>query len=131
IMFACKNCKGTMKRISAVLDVWFDSGVSSWAALGYPSDKKKFEKYWPADLNIEGKDQFRGWWNSQLILSVIGFDRKPFETIAVHGMVLDVHKKKMSKSLGNVVAPSDVIAKFSRDYMRYYFAKLSRGEDFA
>ena len=131
VKFPCKDCEGEMKRIESVFDVWFDSGVSSWAALGYPCEKEKFDKFWPADVNIEGNDQFRGWWNSQLILSMIKFGKKPFENIAVHGMVLDVEKKKMSKSLGNIVAPKDVIEKFGRDAMRYYFAKLSKGEDFA
>ena len=126
----CK-CGGKMKRVEEVLDVWFDSGVSSWAALEYSKNKKKFEKFWPADLNIEGKDQVRGWWNSQIILSEIKFNRKPFENILVHGMVLDLGKKKMSKSLGNIISPKDIIEKYGRDYMRYYFAKVSKGEDFA
>lgn len=130
ITIKCQNkkCKGTMRRVEEVLDVWFDSGVSSWAALETDANIKKF---WPADLNIEGKDQVRGWWNSQFILSQIKFNRRPFESITEHGMVLDVGKKKMSKSLGNIIAPHDVIEKHSRDYLRYYFAKISKGEDFA
>ncbi len=125
------RCGGKFKRVKDVLDVWFDSGVSSWAALGHPSDKSKFKKYWPANLNIEGTDQVRGWWNSQLITSIICFDKKPFESIAVHGMVLDVEKKKMSKSLGNVVQPEEVIEKYNRDYLRWFLVKESRGEDFS
>jgi isoleucyl-tRNA synthetase len=128
IKIKCKKCKGMMNRVNGVLDVWFDSGVSSWAALETDSNIKKF---WPANLNIEGKDQFRGWWNSQLILSQIRFDKKPFENIVVHGMVLDIGKRKMSKSLGNIISPQEVIEKYSRDYLRYYFAKISKGEDFA
>ena len=119
------------RRVPEVLDVWFDSGVSSWAALGFPKNKNDLRKFWPADLNIEGKDQFRGWWNSQLILSEITFGKKPFENIAVHGLVLDLGKRKMSKSLGNIISPSEVIGKYGRDYLRYYFAKLSKGEDFS
>jgi len=130
IKFDC-SCGGKMTRVSAVLDVWFDSGVSSWAMLDYPSDKKSFEKYWPADLNVEGTDQFRGWWNSQLILSVIGFDKKPFESIVVHGMVMDISKKKMSKSLGNYTSPSEVIEKYGRDYLRYYLTRSSKGDNFS
>lgn len=130
IQIPCK-CGGKMTRVSEVLDVWFDSGVSSWAALGYPKDKKKFNKFWPADLNIEGKDQFRGWWNSQIILSEIRFGKKPFENISVHGLVLDLGKIKMSKSKGNVVSPHEIIEKYGRDYLRYYFSKVSKGEDFA
>jgi isoleucyl-tRNA synthetase len=116
-----------MKRVPEVLDVWFDSGVSSWASL----NDKEFKKFWPADLNLEGKDQVRGWWNSQLILSQIRFGRKPMDAILEHGMVLDLGKKKMAKSLGNIVSPQEVIDKYSRDYLRYYFAKTSKGEDFS
>ncbi|MSS74017.1 isoleucine--tRNA ligase [Candidatus Pacearchaeota archaeon] len=130
VNFIC-SCKSKMNRVTGVLDVWFDSGATSWSALGYPSKKQNFEKYWPADLNIEGTDQFRGWWNAQLILSIIGFDKKPVNSITLHGMVLDLNKKKMSKSKGNVVAPKDVILKYNRDYLRYSLIKLSRGEDFS
>lgn len=126
-----KTKKGIFKRIPEVLDVWFDSGASSWAALGFPSNKKKFDTYWPAQFNVEGKDQFRGWWNSQLILSMITFGKKPFESANVHGMILDISKRKMSKSLGNVVAPAQVIQQYGRDYLRYYLTKSSRGEDMA
>ncbi len=115
-------------RIPEVLDVWFDSGVSSWAALKNDSEIKKF---WPADLNIEGKDQIRGWWNSQLILSQIKFCKKPFEKIVMHGMILDIAKKKMSKSAGNITTPAQVIEKYGRDALRYYCAKFSKGEDFS
>ena len=121
------SCGGIMKRVPEVLDVWFDSGVSSWASL----NDKEFKKFWPADLNLEGKDQVRGWWNSQLILSQIRFGRKPMDAILEHGMVLDLGKKKMAKSLGNIVSPQEVIDKYSRDYLRYYFAKTSKGEDFS
>ncbi len=125
-----KNGK-IFKRVPEVLDVWFDSGVSSWAALGFPDNKSKIKKYWPADLNIEGKDQIRGWWNSQIILSEIAFGKKPFESIVLHGLVLDLGKKKMSKSSGNVISPQDIIEKYGRDYIRYYLSKMSKGEDFA
>jgi isoleucyl-tRNA synthetase len=127
ITIPCKSCKSQMKRVPEVLDVWFDSGVSSWAAL----NKEEFKKYWPANLNLEGKDQFRGWWNSEFILSQIKFNKKPFESISVHGMVLDIGKKKMSKSLGNITSPKEIIEKYSRDYLRYYFAKTSKGDDFS
>src|SRR3989344_8355349 len=120
-----------MQRVPEVLDVWFDSGVSSWAALGFPKDEKAFKKFWPADINIEGNDQMRGWWNSQIILSEMRFNKKPFDSISVHGMVLDLGKKKMSKSLGNIISPQEIIEKYGRDFLRYYFAKISKGEDFS
>ncbi len=124
----CK-CAGTFRRVSEVLDVWFDSGVTSWGSIGYPSSKEKFNKYWPADINIEGKDQIRGWWNSQLITSTICFDDKPFKAIAMHGLVLDISKTKMSKSSGNIVSPQEVIQKYNRDYLRFYLTKEFSGED--
>ncbi|MDP3992068.1 MAG: isoleucine--tRNA ligase [Nanoarchaeota archaeon] len=130
ITWKCE-CGGEFKRVSEVLDVWFDSGVSSWAALGYPKNKRLFKKFWPADLNIEGKDQFRGWWNSQIILSEIRFGKKPFGNIVVHGMVLSIGKVKMSKSLGNIISPHEIIEKYGRDQLRYYFTKMSKGEDFS
>jgi len=125
------SCGNKMKRVNEVLDVWFDSGVSSWAALDYIKDKSQFDKFWPADLNLEGKDQIRGWWNSQFILSEIKFGKKPFENILVHGMVLDLGKNKMSKSLGNIISPSEIIEQYNRDFLRYYFAKISKGKDFS
>ncbi len=130
VSFKCE-CGGKMKRVEGVLDVWFDSGVSSWAALSYPGKKELFEKFWPADLNLEGTDQFRGWWNSQIITSTICFERAPFKSILTHGIVLDLGKNKMSKSKGNAITPDKVIEKFNRDFMRYYLVKASRGEDLA
>ncbi|MBI4044813.1 MAG: isoleucine--tRNA ligase [Candidatus Diapherotrites archaeon] len=125
------RCGGEMKRVPEVLDVWFDSGPASWSSLGYPQKKGEFEKFWPADLNIEGKDQIRGWWNSQLITSVISFDKKPFKAIAMHGLVLDMNRNKMSKSQGNIITPHEAIAKHNRDFLRYFLASESRGEDFS
>ena len=124
------NCGGEFKRIPDVLDVWFDSGVASWASLGYPSDQKKFGKLWPTDLQIEGVDQIRGWWNSQLITSMITFDKAPFKNIVFHGFVLDAHGVKMSKSLGNIVAPEEVIGKYGRDALRLFFLSHDPSEDF-
>ena len=118
VTFKCTKCSGTMKRVPEVLDVWFDAGVSSWAALNYPKEKVLFERFWPADLNIEATEQVRGWWNSELITSTICFDKAPFKNIMVHGMVLDIEKRKMSKSAGNATTPSEVIQKYNRDYLR-------------
>ncbi|MBU1120520.1 isoleucine--tRNA ligase, partial [Candidatus Micrarchaeota archaeon] len=88
IVFPCRKCRGEMKRIPEVMDVWFDAGVSSWAALNFPQKKDLFNKFWPADLNIEATEQVRGWWNAELITSTICFDKAPFKNIMVHGMVL-------------------------------------------
>jgi len=128
VTIPCK-CGKTMKRIPEILDVWFDSGVSSWANLGFPANEKLFNEFWPADLNIEMTEQVRGWWNSQSILSTICFDKLPFKSVSVHGMVLDLGHKKMSKSKGGV-APEDIIAEYNRDYLRTYLLLQSKGTDF-
>ncbi len=129
VTYPCPKCGGTMRRVPDVLDVWFDSGITTWAVLGYPKNKELFDQYWPADLEIEGVDQIRGWWNSQMITSVIVFDRAPYKRVTMHGFVLDVHGLKMSKSLGNVVTPEEVIEKYSRDVLRFYLLSQPLGED--
>lgn len=129
VVFDCE-CGGKMRRIPEVLDVWYDSGVCSWASLGYPKDKKLFKELWPPDLNIEGSDQFRGWWNSQMILSMVTFGQKPFKNVIVHGMILDIEGKEMSKSLGNVITPREVIEKYGRDSLRMYFMSSEPGDNF-
>ncbi|MFH1106166.1 MAG: isoleucine--tRNA ligase [Candidatus Aenigmatarchaeota archaeon] len=128
VILDCK-CGFKMRRVPDVLDVWFDSGVASWASLGFPGDKKLFKRMWPADLNIEGPDQIRGWWNSEIITSMITFGKKPFKNILFHGKVLDLRGAKMSKSKGNVVTPEEVIEKFGRDPLRLYILSMSPWDD--
>lgn len=125
----CK-CGQQMSRIQDVLDVWFDSGLASWASLGYPKNKELFEQLWPADLNIEGPDQIRGWWNSQLITSMITFGRAPFKDILFHGFSLDAHGNKMAKSKGNIVTPEEAVDKYGRDVLRLYLLSSPPWEDF-
>ena len=124
------ECGGTMKRIPDVLDVWFDSGLASWASLGYPNKKDLFAKLWPSDFQTEGPDQIRGWWNSQLITSVITFGKAPYKNILFHGFILDAHGNKMSKSLGNIIAPEDVMKKYGRDVFRFYLLSSPAWNDF-
>ncbi len=124
------SCSGKMHRVKDVLDVWFDSGVASWASLKYPKETKLFEEMWPSDLQIEGPDQIRGWWNSQIITSVITFDRAPFKNIIMHGLVLDEKGVKMSKSLGNIVNPEDVAEKYCVDVLRFALLKADPANDF-
>lgn len=119
IKLKCK-CGGTMERIPDVLDVWFDSGVCTWASLGYPRSKKLFEKLWPSDFQMEGPDQFRGWWNSQMITSYITFGKAPYKNILLHGFVMDAKGVKMSKSKGNIIDPIEVSEKYGRDIFRFY-----------
>lgn len=114
------NCGGRMSRVEDVFDVWFDSAVASWATLNYPRDKEQFEEWWPADFITEGHDQTRGWFYSQLGASMLAFDVAPYQSVLMHGFTLDEKGKKMSKSLGNIVQPAEVIEKFGADTLRIY-----------
>ncbi|MEM2070996.1 MAG: isoleucine--tRNA ligase, partial [Archaeoglobaceae archaeon] len=128
ITFECK-CGGVMKRVPDVFDVWFDSGVASWASIGYPAKKELFEKLWPADFITEGHDQTRGWFYSQLGTSIICFDRAPYKTVLMHGFTLDELGRKMSKSLGNVIEPEEVIEQIGVDCFRLYVLSSAPWED--
>src|SRR3989344_5653473 len=130
IVFKCKVCRDEMRRVPDVLDVWFDAGVASWASLGYPSDKKLFDKMWPADFILEGPDQIRGWGDSLMITSIMTFGIKPFLNVLFHGFVLDAHGIKMSKSKGNTVEPEEVIKKYGRDVLRFYFLLGAPWDDY-
>ncbi|MEM2899905.1 MAG: class I tRNA ligase family protein, partial [Thermoplasmata archaeon] len=81
-------------------------------------------------LNLEGTDQIRGWWNSELITSVITFDRAPFKAILFHGFVLDAHGIKMSKSKGNIITPQEIIKEYGRDVLRTYLLSSPPWDDF-
>jgi isoleucyl-tRNA synthetase len=119
------TCGGTMKRVEDIFDVWFDSAVASWATLGFPGRTAEFDALWPADFITEGQDQTRGWFYSQLGASTIAFGKAPYKSVCMHGFALDSEGKKMSKSLGNVVNPSDVIEKVGVDVLRLYVLSSS------
>ncbi len=120
VTFECPRCGGTMIRALDVLDVWFDSGVTSWAQLGYPSRTDEFDRWWPTQWICEAHDQTRGWFYSQLGAGCIAFDRAPYNQVLMHGWVLDPKGKKMSKSKGNVIEPMKVIEQYGADSLRFY-----------
>ncbi len=128
VVFKCK-CGGDMKRVPDVFDVWFDSGVASWGSLAYPLEADEFEKLWPADFITEGHDQTRGWFYSQLGASVICFSKAPYKTVLMHGFTLDEYGRKMSKSLGNVVEPEEVVEQIGVDGFRLYVLTSAPWED--
>ena len=123
VTFECPACGKDMHRVEDVLDVWFDSGVASWAQLGYPSDNREFDRWWPADFIVEAHDQTRGWFYSQLGASVISFDKAPYREVMMHGWVLDPKGQKMSKSKGNVIEPLEIIKQVGADSLRLYLIK--------
>ena len=129
IKMKCDSCGATIERIPDVLDVWIDSGVAGWASLYYPQEKDKFEQWYPYDFITEGHDQTRGWFYSQLGTGVISLDKVPYKKVLMHGFVLDEDGKKMSKSLGNVVAPEDVIDRYGADILRFYLLWASKPWD--
>lgn len=114
------SCGSTMKRVEDVFDVWFDSAVASWATLNFPHQKEQFDQWWPADFITEGHDQTRGWFYSQLGASMVAFGKAPYKSVLMHGFTLDREGKKMSKSIGNVVQPHEVIDKYGADTLRAY-----------
>jgi len=119
IILKCE-CGSKMRRTPDVLDVWIDSGVAGWASLYYPKEKKLFNKWFPYDFITEGHDQTRGWFYSQLGCGIIALDQVPYQKVLMHGFTLDEEGRKMSKSLGNVVEPEEVIEKYGVDVLRFY-----------
>lgn len=107
-----------------ILDVWFDSGVSHAAVC-----EQRPELQSPADLYLEGSDQHRGWFQSSLLTSTGTRQRAPFKGVLTHGYVVDGHGKKMSKSVGNVVVPSEVIEKYGAEILRLWVASEDYRDD--
>ncbi|MEN8190413.1 MAG: class I tRNA ligase family protein, partial [Thermodesulfobacteriota bacterium] len=107
-----------------ILDVWFDSGTSHAAVC-----EVRDELSWPADLYLEGSDQHRGWFQSSLLTSVGTRGRAPFKGVLTHGYVVDGQGKKMSKSIGNVVAPGEVIEKFGAEILRLWVSSEDYRDD--
>ncbi|MCH3989947.1 MAG: isoleucine--tRNA ligase [Lactobacillus sp.] len=117
---------GEFKKETDILDVWFDSG-SSWAGVLQQRDGLSF----PADLYLEGSDQYRGWFNSSLITAVAITGQAPYRQVLSQGFVLDDQGHKMSKSLGNVIAPSDVIKQMGAEIVRLWVASADTTSDVA
>jgi isoleucyl-tRNA synthetase len=112
----CHNCGGkTFRKETDILDVWFDSGVSNIAVL----DKHPM-LHSPADVYLEGNDQYRGWFQASLWPSVATKDKAPFKAVITHGWVLDEQGRQMHKSLGNAVSPKEVYDKFGADVLRLW-----------
>lgn len=121
----CKKCgKASFAKEKDILDVWFESGVSHQGVLKTRNDLK-----YPADLYLEGSDQHRGWFQTSLITAVGIENATAFKTVLTHGFVVDGEGKKMSKSLGNVIAPQEVIKKFGADILRLWVSSVDYSND--
>jgi len=122
ITLTCPVCGGTMHREKEVIDCWFDSGSMPFAQWHYPFENKEmFEKHFPANFISEAIDQTRGWFYTLSAIGALLFGRAPFENCIVLGHVQDKEGKKMSKHLGNVVNPWDVLDQQGADAVRWYF----------
>ncbi len=121
----CPSCGGERwKRETDILDVWFDSGTSFAAVL-----EQRPECRFPADLYLEGSDQHRGWFHSSLLIAMGTRGRPPYEAVLTHGYVVDGEGKKMSKSVGNVISPDEVVAKYGAEILRMWVASVDYRED--
>ncbi|MBN1377273.1 isoleucine--tRNA ligase [Candidatus Woesearchaeota archaeon] len=129
VKIKCSKCGNLIKRTPDVLDVWLDSGTVSWNCLEYPQRKDLFKKYYPADFILEATEQTRLWFTMLMIGSVIMFDDLSYKNVYTHGMILDYKGEKMSKSLGNIISPEEVIKKVGRDGLRYYMCSNNAGEN--
>ncbi len=114
-------------KIDDILDVWFESGTThSWVL----RNKQKWSDLnWPADMYLEGSDQHRGWFHSSLLESSATNGFAPYRSVLTHGFTLDGEGKKMSKSLGNTVAPQDIIKQFGADILRLWVAASDYSDD--
>ena len=126
IHLTCPKCGKDMTREKEVIDCWFDSGSMPFAQLHYPFENKElFEKNFPAQFISEAVDQTRGWFYTLLAISTCIFDTNPFENCIVLGHVLDSKGLKMSKHLGNVVDPFEVLGTVGADATRWHFYTAS------
>ncbi len=123
--YTCKKC-GTAEwtKETDILDVWFDSGASSVAVLEHRDELR-----WPADVYIEGGDQYRGWFNSSLIVGLVAHDRAPYRTVLTHGWTVDAQGKAMHKSAGNAVPPEEVIKESGAEILRLWCASSNYFDD--
>ena len=114
----CAKCGGTeFDKEKDIMDVWFDSGVSHAAVC----DSRSYLR-WPADLYLEGADQYRGWFQSSLLTSIAWRGKAPYRAVVTHGWVVDGEGRKMSKSLGNGIEPREIIDQYGADILRLWVA---------
>ena len=124
--FTCPHCgkNSGFEKETDIMDVWFDSGSSHFAVC-----KNRPYLKWPADVYLEGADQYRGWFQSSLLTSVAAGKGAPYKEIITHGWTVDGEGRKMSKSLGNGIAPQEVISKYGADILRLWVASADYHAD--
>jgi isoleucyl-tRNA synthetase len=121
VNWSCKKCGGKMQRVPDLIDVWFDSGSMPYAQWHYPfENKEKFEEQFPADYICEAVDQTRGWFYSLHAISTLLMNSVAYKNVLCLGLILDGDGRKMSKSLGNIIDPWDVLKVHGADAFRWY-----------
>ena len=126
VTLRCPECGQEMHRVKEVIDCWYDSGSMPFAQWHYPFEhKEEFEANFPADFISEAIDQTRGWFYTLEAISTLLFDKAPFKNCIVLGHVQDAEGRKMSKHLGNVVDPFEMLDRFGADALRWYFYTTS------
>lgn len=131
VTYKCPECGGEMQRVPELIDVWFDSGAMPYAQWGYPlKNAEEFKAQFPADFISEAIDQTRGWFYSLHAISTLLMDQECFKNVICLGLVLDEKGHKMSKHVGNVVSPWEVIRDNGADAMRWYlFTSSPAGQE--
>ena len=123
--FKCPHCGGThFKKETDIMDVWFDSG-STWNGVCRQAPDMDY----PVEMYLEGADQHRGWFHSSLLTSVAVNGHAPYQALLTHGFTMDENGRKMSKSVGNVVAPQEIIDKFGADVLRLWISSVDYQSD--
>mgnify|MGYP006273048897 FL=1 len=121
----CEACgHDKFKQETDIMDVWFDSGASHASVLENYDELNR-----PADLYLEGTDQYRGWFNSSLLTSIAARDEAPYRAVVTNGFTVDEKGKKMSKSVGNVISPHEIIDQYGADILRLWVASSNFKED--
>ncbi len=121
VHYVCPQCSGKMSRVKDLIDVWFDSGSMPYAQWHYPfENQEKFKSQYPADYICEAVDQTRGWFYSLHAISTLLMDSVSYKNVICLGLILDENGRKMSKSLGNIVNPWDVLKINGADAFRWY-----------
>jgi isoleucyl-tRNA synthetase len=122
--FKCECGGSTFTKEKDTMDVWFDSGSSHWSVLS-----SREELSFPADMYLEGNDQYRGWFQSSLLTCVAKNGTAPYKSVLTHGFVIDEEKRKMSKSLGNGLPPIEVVSEYGADILRLWAASADYKAD--
>lgn len=132
LTFTLAGEEGSYRRVEEVLDCWFESGSMPYAQLHYPFENQSlFERGFPAEFIAEGLDQTRGWFYTLMVLGTALFDKPPFKSVVVNGIVMAEDGKKMSKRLRNYTAPDDLMETYGADALRLYLIRsgLVRAEE--